>query len=111
MVTSAGGPLERPPWQQRFHAVRHSLPLWARDAPHRAAYTTNVSGVRQLWSWDLRSDRHLALTDEPTGVGWGVPTPDGHGVVWFDEEARALLSVHAGIGIEADRVARSIYAL
>jgi dipeptidyl aminopeptidase/acylaminoacyl peptidase len=77
----------RPPWQQRFYAVRHSVPSWARHAPNRAAYTTNVTGVRQLWSWDLDTDRHIALTDKPTGVAWGAPLPDGSGVVWFDDEA------------------------
>jgi dipeptidyl aminopeptidase/acylaminoacyl peptidase len=76
-----------PAWQQRFHAVRCSLPDWARDAPHRTAYTTNLSGVRQLWSWDQRTDRHMRLTDKPTGVAWGAPLPDGEGVAWFDDEA------------------------
>ncbi|CAN5799261.1 prolyl oligopeptidase family serine peptidase [soil metagenome] len=75
-----------PPWQQRFHAVRFSLPSWARRAPHRAAYTTNVSGVRQLWSWDTDADRHTQLTDKATGVRWGMPTPDGAGVVWFNDD-------------------------
>ena len=78
---------DMPPWQQRFHAVRCSLPTWARHAPHRTAYTTNRSGVRQLWSWDLRTDRHLPLTDKPTGVAWGVLMPDGNGVAWFDDDA------------------------
>ncbi|MBW3604274.1 MAG: prolyl oligopeptidase family serine peptidase [Actinobacteria bacterium] len=75
-----------PLWQQRFHAVRYALPSWARHAPHRTAYTTNASGVRQLWSWDLRTGRHTQLTNEPTGVSWGTPTPDGAGVVWFDDD-------------------------
>lgn len=75
-----------PVWQRRFSAVRFSLPRWARHTPHRAAYTTNRSGVRQLWSWDLRTDRHVRLTDNPTGVAWGVPVPDGSGVAWFDDE-------------------------
>lgn len=67
--------------------MRFGLPTWARDAPHRTAYTSNASGVRQLWSWDVVDDRHVALTDKPTGVGWGVPLPDGSGVVWFDDDA------------------------
>lgn len=86
-LTEAAASTAMPLWEQRFHAVRSSLPAWARDAPHRTAYTTNRSGVRQLWSWDLRTDRHVALTDEPTGVGWGVPLPDGSGVAWFDDDA------------------------
>ena len=78
---------DMPPWQQRFHAVRCSLPTWARHAAHRTAYTTNRSGVRQLWSWDLQTDRHVPLTDKPTGVAWGAPLPDGSGVAWFDDDA------------------------
>ena len=64
----AGGPNDQvTAWQRRFTATRVSLPVWARHAPHRTVYSTNASGLRQLWSWDLRSDRHTALTDHPTG--------------------------------------------
>ncbi len=86
-MTVAATPAVMPLWQQRFHAVRFGLPSWAQDAPHRASYTTNASGVRQLWSWDLQTQRHTPLTDKPTGVSWGVPLPDGTGVVWFDDDA------------------------
>ena len=76
-----------PPWQQRFYAVRYSLPTWARHAEDRLAYTTNASGVRQLWSWDRATDTHTRLTKKPTGVSWGTPTPDGDRVVWFNDTA------------------------
>lgn len=78
---------DTPAWQRRFTATRCSLPRWAREAPHRAAYSTNASGIRQLWSWDLRTDRHTQLTDHPTGVRTGTPVPDGSGVAWFDDDA------------------------
>lgn len=89
MVTEHRTPSDHdaPAWQRRFTAIRCSLPVWARHAPHRTVYSTNASGVRQLWSWDLRSDRHTPLTDRPTGVGAGTPLPDGSGVVWFDDDA------------------------
>lgn len=78
----------RPPaWQRRFSAVRRSVPSWATDAPHRTVYSTNASGVRQVWSWDTSTGRHTAITADPTGVAWGRPTPDGAGVVWFDDTA------------------------
>jgi dienelactone hydrolase len=91
----------RPPWQQRFHAVRYSLPAWARHAPERLAYTTNASGVRQLWSWDRSTGVHTPLTVKPTGVSWGVPTPSGDHVVWFndtagDEIGRFVVTAFAG---------------
>ncbi|HSK91667.1 MAG TPA: prolyl oligopeptidase family serine peptidase [Euzebyales bacterium] len=75
--------------------------MWARHAHQRLAYTTNASGIRQLWSWDRATGRHTQLTDKPTGVSWGVPTPDGDRVVWFndtagDEVGRFVASDFAG---------------
>jgi dipeptidyl aminopeptidase/acylaminoacyl peptidase len=61
--------------------------VWARHAPERLAYTTNASGVRQLWSWDRSTDVHTPLTAKPTGVSWGIPTPEGEHVVWFNDTA------------------------
>lgn len=72
-------------WRRRFRAARVTLPAWAVDAPHLTAYSTNASGVWQIHSWDLESDRHTPLTDKPTGVLGGQPLPDGSGVVWFDD--------------------------
>lgn len=72
---------------RRYRAARVSLPSWAHDAPHRCSYATNASGVWQVVSWDLAADRHRTLTDKPTGVLGGRPTPDGTGVVWFDDRA------------------------
>jgi acetyl esterase/lipase len=76
-----------PAWQRRFRAARVSLPSWASGAPHRLAYATNASGVWQVRSWDLETEAHTDLTDKPTGVLGGAPTPDGTGVVWFDDGA------------------------
>lgn len=76
---------DRPPWQQRFAAARVSLPRWAEDAPSRASYATNASGVWQVSSWDLETDTHTPLTDKPTGVAAAAPVPDGSGVAWFDD--------------------------
>lgn len=74
-------------WRRRFRAARVSLPVWAVDAPERAVYATNASGVWQLVAWDLTRDGHRTVTDKPTGVRAGRPTPDGSGVVWFDDHA------------------------
>ena len=43
--------------------------------------------MRQLWSWDRATDTHVRLTDKPTGVSWGVPSPDGERVIWFNDTA------------------------
>lgn len=74
-----------PRWIRRFRAARVTLPAWAAEAPHRVVYATNTSGLWQVVSWDLRTGRHVTLTDKPTGVLGGQPTPDGAGVVWFDD--------------------------
>jgi dipeptidyl aminopeptidase/acylaminoacyl peptidase len=76
-----------PAWMRRYRAARVSLPTWAADAPQRCAYATNASGAWQVMSWDLGSDEHVQITDKETGVLGGRPTPDGTGVVWFDDHA------------------------
>jgi dipeptidyl aminopeptidase/acylaminoacyl peptidase len=76
-----------PDWQRRFRAARVSLPSWAEQAPQRSCYATNASGVWQLVSWDVATGAAVTLTDKPTGVRGGVPTTDGSGVVWFDDDA------------------------
>src|SRR5690606_39244402 len=78
---------ETPAWIRRFRAARVTLPSWAADAPHRLAYATNASGVWQVMSWDLDSGEHRRLTDKETGVLGGRPTPDGAGIVWFDDNS------------------------
>jgi dipeptidyl aminopeptidase/acylaminoacyl peptidase len=78
---------DTPAWIRRFRAARVSLPTWAADAPHRLVYATNASGVWQVMSWDLERDDHRQITDKETGVLGGRPTPDGSGVVWFDDRA------------------------
>jgi dipeptidyl aminopeptidase/acylaminoacyl peptidase len=75
--------------------------VWARHAPERLAYTSTESGVRQLWSWDRSTDVHTRLTGKPTGVSWGIPSPDGEHVVWFndtagDEIGRFVVTAFAG---------------
>ncbi|CAN5145389.1 prolyl oligopeptidase family serine peptidase [soil metagenome] len=76
-----------PAWIRRYQAARVTLPTWAETTPHRLSYGTNASGVWQLVSWDTTTDRQVTLTDKPTGVLGGQPTPDGAGVVWFDDRA------------------------
>ncbi|MDP9405265.1 MAG: prolyl oligopeptidase family serine peptidase, partial [Actinomycetota bacterium] len=71
----------------RYRAARVTLPTWAEAQPDRAVYATNASGVWQVVSWDLAGDRHTTITDKPTGVLGGRATPDGGGVVWFDDAA------------------------
>lgn len=76
-----------PAWVRRYRAARVTLPSWHAEAPSRAVYATNASGVWQLVSWDLDTGARHGVTDKATGVRAGQPTPDGSGVIWFDDHA------------------------
>jgi dipeptidyl aminopeptidase/acylaminoacyl peptidase len=70
-------------WQARFRAPRVSLPEWARDAPHRCLYASDVSGVVEQYAWDRQTDEHRQVTDRPNGTLSGTLSPDGATVWWF----------------------------
>jgi dipeptidyl aminopeptidase/acylaminoacyl peptidase len=70
-------------WQARFRAPRVSLPDWAQDAPHRNLYSSDVSGVIELYAWDRRTDEHRKVTDRPNGTLIGTLSPDGKTIWWF----------------------------
>ncbi|MGH3973956.1 MAG: prolyl oligopeptidase family serine peptidase [Pseudonocardiaceae bacterium] len=70
-------------WRARFTAPRISLPQWARDAPDRCLYTSNASGVWEVYAWDRATGTHRQVTDRPHGTHDGTLTPDGEQVWWF----------------------------
>ncbi|WP_436493268.1 prolyl oligopeptidase family serine peptidase [Actinokineospora sp. HUAS TT18] len=72
-------------WRARFHAARLSLPSWARDAPDRTVYTSNASGVWEVYAWDRATDTHRRVTDRPNGTLHAVLTPDGEHIWWFND--------------------------
>ena len=78
-----------------------SLPHWARAAPDRAVYASNVSGVWQVYAWDVAADIRRRVSDHPVGVLEGMPTSDGSGVIFWqedtgDETGRWLVQPFAG---------------
>jgi dipeptidyl aminopeptidase/acylaminoacyl peptidase len=77
--------MTEPRWKQRYRAPNLTLPRWAVDAPDRLVYASNVSGSWQVHAWDRAAGSHRRVTDHPTGVIAGAPTPDGEGVVWFED--------------------------
>jgi dipeptidyl aminopeptidase/acylaminoacyl peptidase len=88
-------------WRQRFRGAAVTLPRWAIDAPERLVYASNQSGAWQVHAWDRAAGTHDQVTDHPTGVMFGRPTPDGEAVVWFedargDEIGRWLMRPFAG---------------
>jgi dipeptidyl aminopeptidase/acylaminoacyl peptidase len=78
-----------PLWEQRFRAPAIGFPRWARDAPHRMAVASNESGAWQVYAWDVSAgtgpSARRQVTDDPIGVAAGSMTPDGEGVVWFED--------------------------
>jgi dipeptidyl aminopeptidase/acylaminoacyl peptidase len=75
-----------PAWEQRFRAPLTFLPTWSPAAPDRIVYASNESGVWQLHAADLATEVRRQVTDHPVGVLDGMPTLDGEGILWFQDE-------------------------
>ncbi|GAA4917564.1 S9 family peptidase [Streptomonospora salina] len=73
------------PWQERFRAGRVSLPSWAKDAPDRSLFRSNISGTWELHAWDRATGGRRQLTERPAGTGAGALDPEGTWVWWFDD--------------------------
>lgn len=72
-------------WSARFTATRMSRPGWARDAPDRCVYSSNVSGTTEVHVWDRATDTHRQVTDRPEGTHSATLPPDGAHVWWFSD--------------------------
>ncbi|QUG99665.1 S9 family peptidase [Saccharopolyspora erythraea] len=72
-------------WRARFSAPRVSLPDWARDAPQRSLYVSNVSGTWEIYAWDRERDTHRQVTDRPNGTFHGTLSADGEHIWWFSD--------------------------
>jgi dienelactone hydrolase len=70
-------------WRARFTAARMSRPGWARDAPDRSLYTSNVSGTTEVYTWDRATGVHRQVTDRKSGTYAATLPPDGETVWWF----------------------------
>ena len=73
-------------WERRFRAPVPFFPDWSPLAPDRAVYASNESGVWQVHAWDVSTGVRRVVSDSRVGVVDGVPTLDGEGVLWFDDE-------------------------
>lgn len=70
-------------WRARFTAPRMSRPGWARDAPDRSVYSSNVSGTTEVYTWDRATDTHRQVTDRRSGTHSATLPPDGEAIWWF----------------------------
>lgn len=64
-----------------------SLPHWARDAEDRNVYSSNASGVWEIYAWDRVAGSHRQVTDRPQGTMHATLSPDGERIWWFDDTA------------------------
>jgi dienelactone hydrolase len=74
-----------PDWERRFRAPSILFPSWSPSAPDRLVYGSNETGTYQLSSLDTVTGARRRITEDPVGVTHGTPTPDGTGVVWFND--------------------------
>jgi dipeptidyl aminopeptidase/acylaminoacyl peptidase len=77
---------EMPVWERRFRAPVMSMPRWSRRAPHRTVFESNESGIWQVHCWDASTGERRQVSDHPVGVVEGYATPDGEGVIFWQEE-------------------------
>jgi len=70
-------------WRARFTAPWMSRPQWARDAVDRCVYTSNASGVTEVYTWDRATDLHRRVTERRNGTHSAALPPDGETVYWF----------------------------
>ena len=75
-----------PTWERRFRAPVAYFPDWSPGAPHRLVYPSNESGVWQVHALDVATGAKRRVTDHPVGLIDGVPTLDGEGILWFQDE-------------------------
>ncbi len=75
-----------PAWERRLRAPLSFLPEWSPHAPERIVYASNEPGIWQVHAWDLATGARRRVTDNPVGVIDGMPTLDGEGILWFEDE-------------------------
>jgi dipeptidyl aminopeptidase/acylaminoacyl peptidase len=72
-----------PDWERRFRAPTVGFPEWARHRPDRLVFTSNESGINQLYAWDRARGSRRRMTAEPLGVSAATIALDGETIVWF----------------------------
>jgi hypothetical protein len=62
------------------------MPDWSPRAPEHIVYASNETGIWQVHAWDRASGIRRCVTDHRVGLPDGLPTRDGEGVLWFQDE-------------------------
>lgn len=98
-------------WKARFRAARMSLPRWARDAPSRSIYRSNVSGTWEIYTWDRDTGAQRQVTDRPNGTWIGAIDPSGEWVWWFADTGGDEFGVWNRVPFDAEEGAESVPAV
>src|SRR6266566_4701009 len=77
---------DMPLWERRFRAPKMTLPHWSRNAPDRAVFASNESGVWQVHSWNVATGERRKISDHPVGVTQGYASLDGDEVLFWQED-------------------------
>src|SRR5581483_9434335 len=76
---------ENAPWKQRYR-VPVTYGEVAHLAPTRGLAVSDISGVYQLYAWQVPTGDMSRLTSRPEGVRYGVISPDGTAVYYHDDQ-------------------------
>src|SRR5690606_16146530 len=108
---NTGGMVDDARWKARFRAARMSLPRWARDAPSRSIYRSNVSGTWEIYTWDRDTGAQRQVTDRPNGTWIGAIDPSGEWVWWFADTDGDEFGVWNRVPFDAEEGAESVPAV
>ncbi len=75
-----------PAWERRYRAPVTTLPDYSPHAPDRLVYVGTESGIYQVHTWDRGTGSRRQVTNHRVGVVDGLPTVDGEGVVYWQDE-------------------------
>ena len=73
------------PWKQRFRASRIFWTTLAAQQPACGLVASNLSGIVQLYAWDVPTGTLTQLTQRPQGQVMGALSSDGRYVYYHDD--------------------------
>ncbi|HVU11480.1 MAG TPA: hypothetical protein VHD90_09390, partial [Phototrophicaceae bacterium] len=74
------------PWKQRYRAPSVIGSHIASQNPQRGAVTTNLSGMYQVYAWDVASGALTQITQQPTGIYRGYISADGQFITYLKDD-------------------------
>ena len=74
------------PWKQRYRAPSIILSQLAPLNPQHGALTSNLSGIYQVYAWDVQTGKLTQITHQPTGLYRGHISPDGQFIYYMKDD-------------------------